>query len=168
MKLTIPYAGSERINCGISIQFDTTQQLKEKKFNSYNTMNNFKYIFSEEANSQMLYIIWFYLWHSGNVKTVRMGKRSVIIRQGSDDYKGAVQQNFRMLGLFFVVLWRWVNDSTNLSNPIKCYNTKINFTMWKFSKNLPEYSGKLRHNSGRLWKINLTILQIYDKLSLKD
>jgi len=74
-------------------------------------MNNFKYIFSEEDNSQMLCIIWFYLWHFGNVKTIRMGKRSVIIRQGSDDYKGAIQQNFRILELFFVVLWRWVNDS---------------------------------------------------------
>lgn len=32
MKLTIPYARSEpdKVNCGISIQFNTTQQLKEK------------------------------------------------------------------------------------------------------------------------------------------
>lgn len=33
-----------------------------------------------------------------------------------------------------MILWRWINDFMDLSNPIKLNNTRMNFTMQKFIK----------------------------------
>lgn len=64
-----------------------------------------------------------------------------------------------------MVLWGWINDSANLSGPIKLHNTKSERceTYIKLHQDVQENPGIIQ-----IGQINLAILQIHGRALLKE